>query len=1363
MAVSHAQGIGSFVYIDGTGTLTNPYTCINVTSNHPGIFVNRSISLIGYNFPVFIECGHEQGLTFEAKSGSDLLVKLAGLVLLNSLIKVVDSSIDIDNCQFLGDKQPISVMQDTQSIQITVSNSTCMNTPSFLSVEIKGRNVSGSNVQVKISDSNIQGLKSFYPTPPPTALMVQSTNNHLTPELISFDIHLQNVSFVSNMLSTNGLIYVNLKGVLCNIKIDKVLFTKSKHIARSGIVRIIGPNQLNVLITNIISMSNPYLQCIYLDSPSGNATVRINNSSFTDHKSLGGGAVLYINSLYEAKLKVESSTFKRNIAEGSSSSRGGCFSVTGQTVTAIIEDSEFFECSGIAASGVGDFTAVGTLTVVLNSSRVNGCSTQGVGGVLGCHGHTVNMSIKNTSITKSRAVGPGGFIAIGEGLGGMCVNVDIELDSVFVSECFSISGWGGFIAAAFYGQGPLRISNCVFKSISAYGPGGVISAKEEGHLLVYLSNTTLQDCYTPAMGGMLFANNVDIVIHDCVFQNNSAKGGPGGVCYLDNLKTLYITITDSIFMSDTSIYPGGAIYADLPLNQARVNISNSTFTNCTGRVGGAVSLTLGSQSNVTISSCKFVNNSSPTAPGGGIYIETAGDKLVDAGCVRKSSTHVKYRKWMHSSLIRILDTEFIGNVALLGGACYFAQGEVHLQRCRFVDNFASAGSGHVEIHEDSTGVVVLDSRFQQNRNTKYHQGVTYSTATFISTESTAPIVFQNTTLDLRTMGESDTILRFSKGGEVEFNDSMIYCPIGSSLTVFNFTNKITQNCTIWITSLQFDCHACANGLYSLLRGHSNGTAPTSGLQCLSCPFGASCAGYIKANDGFFGYPVQDFPPALNFTVCPVGYCKSPPPYSTMYNACSGSRSGTLCGVCNQGYTETLLSSECMPREACTDTWFWGVAIVFSLLMALYLIVKPPVFGFLLRHIFWVRFQLRDEACVTHDKTCVTHDVSKYPGVTYDKGYLKILFYFYQVASLLLVSKSCAASELERIPLSFPWIERRHQTAFHGKPSSSSTPDGPPVVYCPSCIACHHQTPSPSNGPYLGAVIETLLLGYAVLATTSLKLLQCVPLSTRPRLFIQGEVPCYQWWQYTLMGFVCVNLVPFVVYLAFCSRWLDKGTISASELVAGCILPLPYLSYRLLRHLFGYSHNLNGTYTDATWKPSVERVLYGPFLHPIAPSGGVKYWESVLIGRRLVLITIYVSITDALTRQIALNLVCMLILFHHSLVRPFRDLKANVAEAVSLLCLVIIALANVLPACFISLGQEPRGRFRSLIAACDWLEVSLLAIVPILFLLMAVISVLSQVLRLIWIVLSFLCCKLWKNKEPQPLLEVTNHNEDSVGS
>ena len=124
-------------------------------------------------------------------------------------------------------------------------------------------------------------------------------------------------------------------------------------------------------------------------------------------------------------------------------------------------------------------------------------------------------------------------------------------------------------------------------------------------------------------------------------------------------------------------------------------------------------------------------------------------------------------------------------------------------------------------------------------------------------------------------------------------------------------------------------------------------------------------------------------------MCPLGYCSSPETTEfSAYNDCQGNRSGKLCGQRNESYTETLYFTNCRPSHKCKEYWFWPVTLLYVSLMALYFTFKPHIVPWIKRQILWFK---------NHDSPNEEND--------FDRGYLKIIFYFYQPANLLLVSNS----------------------------------------------------------------------------------------------------------------------------------------------------------------------------------------------------------------------------------------------------------------------------------------------------------------------------------------------------------------------
>ena len=108
--------------------------------------------------------------------------------------------------------------------------------------------------------------------------------------------------------------------------------------------------------------------------------------------------------------------------------------------------------------------------------------------------------------------------------------------------------------------------------------------------------------------------------------------------------------------------------------------------------------------------------------------------------------------------------------------------------------------------------------------------------------------------------------------------------------------------------------------------------------------------------------------------------------------------------------------------------------------------------------------------------------------------------------------------------------------------------------------------SPSLTLYLGVVLETLLLGYEGLADTTLKLMHCVPIEKDWRLFLDGNIECWQWWQYLLIAFAVSFIIPLVLVLFWGSLMLAKNKVTAKEshlLYGICVINNKQLLKKLL--------------------------------------------------------------------------------------------------------------------------------------------------------------------------------------------------------
>jgi len=148
------------------------------------------------------------------------------------------------------------------------------------------------------------------------------------------------------------------------------------------------------------------------------------------------------------------------------------------------------------------------------------------------------------------------------------------------------------------------------------------------------------------------------------------------------------------------------------------------------------------------------------------------------------------------------------------------------------------------------------------------------------------------------------------------------------------------------------------------------------------------------------------------------------------------------------------------------------------------------------------------------------------------------------------------------------------------------------------------------------------------------------------------------------------------------------------------------------------------------------VLQAPFRQPVEDDEGTLYWESVLIGRRLVLLVLHSFIADPMLRLLCLDFACMAIFVHHLCKKPYRDTIANACESISLVALIIIATFSLAEASLVSEGIQVSGPVETVFRVFEWTELAFLAVAPMCLSVLISLAVLSQLCRLFFHAIVF---------------------------
>ena len=898
----------------------------------------------------------------------------------------------------------------------------------------------------------------------------------------------------------------------------------------------------------------------------------------------------------------------------------------------------------------------------------------------------------------------------------------------------------------------------------------------------------------------LFAN-----IHNCTFRNNlmDVYG------FLNNSVRVDIRVTNTVFdgkeiQEKNRKNATFGIRIIIPLlnkqipSTANVEIENATFA---GRPTNAFVFVAKGNKTITLRGCNFldsfsleindwIDNKYNNLPGyttgqGAFLFLFDSDKLVDGGCVKVGQRKDTHSQWFYKSRVLVENTLFQNNFGYAAGAIQIINGYVQFRRCNFTNNFALSDTGQVCVGYGSAKVKFQNCAFERTEKEGTFNGTSFRFGRFLHSQSGGPIKIKETSFNTNfseRLIRQQPIIRISSGGYFDMDsNSTIQCPMGSSLQFDNFTHfsygggKGSTFCRIDVTTELFTCLMCPSKMYSLQSGFSRGLSVRKGLSCHECPFGARCEGPndIVAKRDFWGYKITNSSnfSSLTFVPCPEKYCRSKSHYHQDFNRCYGYRQGVRCRRCTPGFTESPFSTKFRKADECKCNFqLWLFMAIYTIALTFYLLKKPPLVRFLKDQIFWFKRDRRQQN-LQRDSVLVKEET--------ENGYVRITFYFYQVFDLL--STTSVETMMEKVPYISTMVaafnfevhilDKKIGCSFTGLTAVTKEMFLSALVvvaighvfmiYCLNLVVYRIlKKHKPLLVHYVAVAMEILLLGYERLAETSLKLMHCVPIGSELRLYYDGNVVCWQWWQYGLLAFNVIFVVPFVGVLYLGSGKLYNKTISWKQFIGACIIPLPFLVYWLVKRSYTKqrgnpaSHNRysrlsslindeNVSHDSEECTNEISNILLGPFRPTSAHDQGTLYWESVLIGRRLVLLIFRAFIPNFMVCSLCMSVACILMAVHHLIKKPFRDRTADRMETFSLITLSCIATINVTTATLASSAVRPEGPNKSIIVVLRWIQVALLSFPFALFALLILFALLSQLVRFV----ILLKREIWKGRTP----------------
>ena len=361
----------------------------------------------------------------------------------------------------------------------------------------------------------------------------------------------------------------------------------------------------------------------------------------------------------------------------------------------------------------------------------------------------------------------------------------------------------------------------------------------------------------------------------------------------------------------------------------------------------------------------------------------------------------RYNKDYKAPITRLSNITFLQNFKLEQqeyDTIKFFKGRFYLEFCRFIDN--TAGNNLY-----SALVFIADFVNVTFENFYYENSQTNTKAIPVYSNPNSRVYFEgNNTFNLIALKTEQAIFihmpflsspfgMFLK----RFQSLGVFCTLGFILNAESQCR--VSSSTIVCSYLHYSCRQCPPKTYSLNRGelHNN---TIEKVRYLQCPRGAECEnGQVTAKPDFWGYKDRG---RVSFLACPPDYCCDKERCAT-YDGCHGNRSGTLCGRCPEGMSESLFNTKCKANYECKSVFFWPGVLCFLLLYLLFFLYHEEITRFV-RNGLSLKFPIvskimnnRNTQNSTEDLSCMNHRIN---GHSKGSGFLKIIFYYYQIVHLL---------------------------------------------------------------------------------------------------------------------------------------------------------------------------------------------------------------------------------------------------------------------------------------------------------------------------------------------------------------------------
>ncbi len=409
-----------------------------------------------------------------------------------------------------------------------------------------------------------------------------------------------------------------------------------------------------------------------------------------------------------------------------------------------------------------------------------------------------------------------------------------------------------------------------------------------------------------------------------------------------------------------------------------------------------------------------------------------------------------------------------------------------------------------------------------------------------------------------------------------------------------------------IGNLKYECGVCPDGYYIIIPRkisisyftNVSSSKESARSTCQLCPYGAHCSGNnVVARPNFWGYFKADY---LLFQQCPKHYCCSGSkgiPCKT-HNTCAKYRTGILCGKCENGFSISMLTSDCIPNSQCgRDQWFWLIAFMTMLSYTVWYTFKIDIM-----HILFLGMNRLKNVChskllelcsnnlevLSSSEVLPSDHVAEKRSVQSneeDKGYFGIVIYFVQMAALMKIEiefsdinqgRSILSQIMKYVEMLFTF--ELSQLSFRVCPIEGLTTLGKHLYKLLFLLGIYliwlgitffnfvllrvvrqhgrvYKLCQKIQLKLVEGLLEIIKYTYSGFCDIIFTSLVCIEIGIQSVWFYDGSNVCYEYWQVSMIVFGIFYAIPFPFVLIRAMKLLERDHISSGAFILSLIFPL----------------------------------------------------------------------------------------------------------------------------------------------------------------------------------------------------------------